>query len=139
MGRVARPGSTVAAYVWDFAAGRSTNWPFIRGMRQIGVDVPKAPGTEDSSIDALGSLFERAGFDEVTTRSIDVSLSYSSFEDFWQSQVQPFTPNGKAIAALQEADRAKLVDAVKAALPSAPDGSITYSARANAVKARVPR
>jgi SAM-dependent methyltransferase len=28
MRRVARPGGTVAGYVWDFAAGRGTAWPF---------------------------------------------------------------------------------------------------------------
>ena len=68
-------------------------------------------------------------------RSIDVSLSYNNFEDFWHSQVPPFTPNGKAIAALRET---KLVEAVRAILPSDPDGSIAYSARANAVKGRTP-
>jgi hypothetical protein len=107
-------------------------------MRQIGMEVPKVPGSEDSSIEALRSLFEQTGFEEVTTRPIDVSLSFTSFEDFWQSQVSPFTPNGKAIATLREADRAELVEAVRAILPSLPDGSIAYSTRANAVKGRVP-
>jgi hypothetical protein len=73
-------------------------------MRQIGMEVPEVPGTEDSSIEALRSLFEQTGFKAVTTRTIDVSLSYNDFEDFWQSQVPPFTPNGKAIAVLREID-----------------------------------
>jgi hypothetical protein len=66
-------------------------------------------------------------------------LPYRNFEDFWQSQVPPFTPNGKAVAALRESDRAKLIEAVRAILPSDPDGGIAYSARANAVKGRVPK
>jgi ubiquinone/menaquinone biosynthesis C-methylase UbiE len=138
MRRVGRPGSAVAAYVWDFAAGQGTAWPLTHGLRQISVEVAKVPGTEDSSTDALRSLFERAGFEEITTRSIDASLPYSSFEDFWQSQVPPFTPHGKAVAALRESDRAKLIETVRAILPSGPDGGIAYSARANAVKGRVP-
>ena len=138
MHRVGRRRAVVAAYVWDFAAGQSTSWPLARGMRQIGMEVPKTPGSEDSSIEALRSLFEQANFEAVTARPIDVLLSYTNFEDFWQSQVSPFTPNGKAIATLRQADRAKLVEAVRAILPDHPDGSIAYSTRANAVKGRVP-
>jgi ubiquinone/menaquinone biosynthesis C-methylase UbiE len=139
MRRVSSPGSAVAAYVWDFAAGRGTAWPLARGMRQIGMEVPKVPGTEDSSIEALRSLFEQAGFEEISTQSIDVSVPYNNFEDFWQSQVPPFTSNGKIVAALRETDRAKLIEAVRTALPIDPDGGIAYSARANAVKGRVPK
>jgi SAM-dependent methyltransferase len=138
MRRVGSRGGSVSGYVWDFAAGRSTAWPLARGMRQIGMEVPKVPGTEDSSIEALRSRFEQAGFDEIATRAIEISVRYDNFDDFWQSQVPPFTPNGKAIAALQQAERARLVEAVRVALPRDPDGGFGYSARANAVKARVP-
>jgi ubiquinone/menaquinone biosynthesis C-methylase UbiE len=138
MRRVARPGGTVAGYVWDFAAGRGTAWPLVRGMREIGVEVPRVPGTEDSSIEALQSLFERAGCQDVAVRSIEVAQTFSSFDDLWTSQVPPYTPNGKAIASLSEAERARLAEAVRAVLPIRPDGSIIYAAVANAVKARVP-
>jgi hypothetical protein len=40
------------------------------------------------------------------------------------------------IAALSETDREKVIESVRARLPAGPDGRITYSARANAVKAR---
>jgi hypothetical protein len=45
---------------------------------------------------------------------------------------------GKRIAALSETDREKLIDWVRARLPAGPDGRITYSARANAIKALAP-
>jgi ubiquinone/menaquinone biosynthesis C-methylase UbiE len=138
MRRVARRGGTVAGYVWDFAAGRGTAWPLARGMRETGIEVPRVPGTEDSSLEALERLFKQAGYEEIAVRSFEATLGYSSFEDFWTSQVPPFTPNGKVINALSEAARAGLRAAVRAALPIAPDGSLAYSARANAVKARVP-
>jgi hypothetical protein len=41
------------------------------------------------------------------------------------------------VAALSEGDRGTLIESVRALLPSRPDGSITHSARANAIKARV--
>ena len=43
------------------------------------------------------------------------------------------------VAALSEADRAALKDAVRAQVPASPDGKIAYGARANAVKGRAPR
>lgn len=138
MCRVGRPGGLVAAYVWDFAGGRGTAWPLAHGMRKIGMDVPMVPGAADTSVDALRSLFERAGLTDIATRPIEVTVAYSSFDDFWQSQVPPFTPNGKAIAALNKTDRAKLAEAVQVALPTDSEGGIAYSACANAIKARVP-
>jgi ubiquinone/menaquinone biosynthesis C-methylase UbiE len=138
MRRVSRPGGVVAAYVWDFATERGTAWPLARGMRQIGMEVPAVPGATYSSLDVLRLLFDQAGLEDIATRPIDITVTYSSFTDFWQSQVPPFTLNGKAIAALQEADHARLVQAVRAALPTDSQGQIAYPARANAIKARVP-
>ena len=138
MRRVSRPGGTVAAYVWDFAGRRGTAWPFARSMRELGIDAPNVPGTAELSIDGLTTLFETAGLEAIATRWFDVTIAFPSFDDFWQSQTPPFTPNGKAIAALPAAERAKLADAVRAAVPARPDGSVAYSARANAIKAHVP-
>jgi hypothetical protein len=46
---------------------------------------------------------------------------------------------GKLVAAMSEADRGALKDAVRAQVPASPDGTIAYAARANSVKGRVPR
>ena len=46
--------------------------------------------------------------------------------------------HGQEIAALSETDREKVIDWVWARLPAGPDGRITYSARANAIKALAP-
>jgi hypothetical protein len=88
----------IAAYVWDFAAGRATSWPLTRGMCQIGMELPKVPGSEDSSIETLRSLFERAGFETVTTRPIRRLIDIHEFRRFLAFQISPFTHNGKAIA-----------------------------------------
>lgn len=138
MRRVARAGGIVAGYVWDFTAELSPSGPFRLGMRQIVADVPVLPGTEDSGLGALGSLFERAGFEEIATRSIDVTITFPGFEDFWLAQTPSYSPTTKMIAAMTKSDRIRLIEAVRAGLPNRPDGSIEYSARANAIKARVP-
>jgi hypothetical protein len=74
---------------------------------------------------------------DIGRRTIDVTMSFSDFNEFWRSQTPSYTSTGKMIAALSETDREKVIDSVRARLPASPDGRITYSARANAVKARV--
>jgi SAM-dependent methyltransferase len=138
MRHVVRPGGLVAGYVWDFAGERSPSWPLRHGMRQCGVNAPDAPGARDSTLDALTSLFEQAGFESVATMSIDVTVSFADFDLFWQAQTPSYSPITKTIAAMTKGDRGRLIDAVRAGLPLRPDGRIEYSARANAIKASVP-
>jgi hypothetical protein len=48
----------------------------------------------------------------------------------------PFSPSGKTVAKLTDAQRAKLREVMRDTLTAAPDGSITYAATAMAGKAR---
>jgi ubiquinone/menaquinone biosynthesis C-methylase UbiE len=138
MRRVARPGGIVAAYVWDFTPELSPSGPFRLGMRQIVADMPTLPGTEDSCLGALRSLFGHAGLEEIATRTIDVTVSFPDFEEFWLAQTPSYSPTTKMIAAMTETDRMRLIASVQGRLPVRPDGRIEYSARANAIRARVP-
>jgi ubiquinone/menaquinone biosynthesis C-methylase UbiE len=138
MRRVARAGGIVAGYVWDFAAELSPSGPLRRGMRRFGADVPELPGSRDSTIGALSSLFEQAGFEKIAARTIEVTLPYSGFADFWQAQTPSYLPTTKLIAAMTTGEREQLMEAVRAGLPAGPEGRVEYSVRANAIKARVP-
>jgi ubiquinone/menaquinone biosynthesis C-methylase UbiE len=138
MRRVARRGGTVAGYVWDFAAGLAPNAPLGRGMRRLGAEVPRVIGTDDSTLEGLTQLFERVGFEAIATRTIDVTLAFPDFDNFWRGQTPNFNPLTRAIMALPNADHARLIESVRASLPPASDGSISYSARANAINATVP-
>ena len=115
MRRVARPGGLIAGYVWDFAGERGPNFPLRRGLQQIGIKPPIAPGTEDSRLEALDRLLDQAGLQEITTRTIDVTESFSDFNDFWRAQTPSFSPATKIIAALPEPDRARLIECVRRA------------------------
>ena len=138
MRRVARRSGVVAGYVWDFAAELGPSRPLRAGMRGVGLEPRGQSGTEDTSLAALRSLFERAGFETIETRAIDVSLDFSNFDQYWRAQTPPLHPNVKAMAALTEKDRAKVIDLARAELMTRSDGSITTSSRASAIKARVP-
>jgi ubiquinone/menaquinone biosynthesis C-methylase UbiE len=138
MRRVARQRGVVAAYIWDLAGERGPSWPLVMGMREIGVSAPRIVGANASSLEALRSLFEKSGCEEVALRAIDITTHFSSFDDFWQSQTWPLAVNGQVIAALEPKERARLAAAVQAIVPTRSDGSIAVSARANAIKAQAP-
>lgn len=139
MRRVARPGGMVAGYVWDFAEELSPSGPLRKAMRRFGAEVPAIPGGEASRLTALRGLFEDAGLEAIEARTIDVCLAYADFADFWQAQTPGYAPTSKVIAAMKDSERKRLMHAVQSALPSGPNGSIEYCARANAIKARAPR
>jgi len=125
-----------SALVINFIAERPRA---LAEMRRLGADVPGIPGTEASRLEALRALFLEAGLEQIETRTVDVCLAYADFTDFWESQTPDYQPTTKIIAQMKPSERTRLMHAVQAALPAGPNGSIEYCARANAIKARVPR
>jgi SAM-dependent methyltransferase len=137
MRRVGRSSGVIAGYVWDFAGERGPNWPLRLGMREIGAEVPRPAGAGDTALAALSSLFAGAGLEGIVTRTIEVSMDFRDFDDFWRVHTPSLHPITKAIAELRNADRLRLFERVRAELPPGPNGNIAYSVRANAIKARV--
>ncbi len=138
MRRVGNPGGVVAGYVWDFAEERGPNSPIRFGFSQMGIKYQASVGAEGTRLQALTSLFSGVGLQDIAVRVIDVTMSFSDFNEFWQSQTPGYTQTGKIIAEMSEFEREKLTGVVRARLSAGPDGSVTCSARANAIKARVP-
>ena len=122
--------------MWDFKAELSPSGPFRLGLRDLIADVPALPGAEDSELGALRSLFERAGLAEIGTRSINVTVEFPEFDTFWLAQTPSYAPTTKLIDTMSASDHARLIEAVRARLPTSSNGSIRYPARANAVTAR---
>jgi ubiquinone/menaquinone biosynthesis C-methylase UbiE len=139
MRRVGRMRGLVAGYVWDFNEELSPSGPFRSGMSEVVVDMPPLPGAEDSSLGALRASFACAGLEEIDTRTIEVTVSFRNFDDFWLAQTPSYSPMTKVITGMTTSERAELMEAVRAHVPSRGDGRIEYPARANAIKARVPR
>jgi ubiquinone/menaquinone biosynthesis C-methylase UbiE len=133
--RVTRRGGTIGGYVWDFAADLSPTWPMRRGLRQLGASIAPTPGDENTGLTALSALFERAGLQGVVTNSVDVTMRFADFDDFWTTQTPSFNPIAKMISKLEISRRTRLIEAVRAEVVR-PDGTVEYSARANAVSGR---
>jgi ABC-type transporter MlaC component len=70
------------------------------------------------------------------TTQIEAAQSFRNFDEYWDVQTLTVSALGKAAAKLDEAQRARLRETMRGLLPIASDDSITYSARAVALKAR---
>ena len=138
MTRVVRPGGVVATYIWDILGGGYPWEPIRIEMSAMGLTVLSPPSQEASRIEVLRDLWARAGLDAVEAREITVQRTFADFDDFWTIGVS--SPSARpTIAAMTTNDIELLKARVRARLPADATGCITYSARANAVKGRVPK
>ncbi len=137
MARVVRPGGLVATYMWEFPSG-FPHAPIAEAMKSLGMAAPERPNVAASGRDAMRDIWQRAGLTSVETEIIRIRVAFADFADYWESSTVPVGPSGKALAALTPTDRENLKAQLRATLPIAADGTISYEAFANAVKGRVP-
>ena len=138
MVRVVRPGGSVSAYAWDILGGGLPIAAVHEEMRMLGITPVLPPSVGASRIDAMRELWTRAGLIAVETREIAVKRTFADFDDYWK-----ITLTGPLIAAkvatMASNDVELLKERVRVRLPADATGSITCSARANAVKGQVPK
>jgi ubiquinone/menaquinone biosynthesis C-methylase UbiE len=139
MARVVRPGGWLATYMWDIPGGGLPLQPIHLAMQSMGIPTPNPPGFAVSRLDSMRALWEQAGLEAIDTRVIRIPVTYSDFDDFWESNSVPVGPAGKAIHDMSPSAREQLKAHLRGQLPKGPDGRISYTARANAVKGQVPR
>lgn len=140
MRRVARPGGTVATYVWDYAAGMTlltTFWDAAVSLAPAAAAWDERARFEGSRPDPLRALFTRAGLHGVELEGIVVPLDFAGFDDYWAPFLRGTGPAAAYAATLDDAGRAALEDALRARLPTDDDGSIHLAARAWAVRGTV--
>ena len=138
MARVVCPGGIVTAYAWDILGGGFPYEVMKVEMRGLGVEVPEAPNLSAARIDAMLDLWTGAGLDAVETREITVQRTFADFDDYWAT-ILGGPSAGPKLATMASEDIALLKVRMRARLPADATGRITCSARANAVKGRVPK
>jgi SAM-dependent methyltransferase len=138
MARVVRPGGCVATYMWDVPGGGLPLEPIYAAMRALGLPRQYPTNVAVSRQDGMRALWEQAGLEAIETREIRITVAYSSFDDFWDSNTVPVGPVGKAVADLTPPVRDQLKTHLRERLPRDASGRISYGAYANAVKGRVP-
>jgi hypothetical protein len=88
--------------------------------------------------EALAVLFGGAGLSPVEVTAIDIATPFPSFEDYWRPLLGGQGPAPRYVVALDEPARTRLRDRLREVIPRRADGSISLTARAWAVRARVP-
>ncbi len=137
MARVVCPDGTVAAYAWDMVGGGFPYEALQVEMRAMGIAVPAPPSPGASRIDAMRDLWTGAGLVAVETQETTAQRTFADFDDYWTT-IFGAPSVGSKLAAIASKDLAVLKARMHARLPADATGRITYSARANAVKGRVP-
>jgi SAM-dependent methyltransferase len=140
--RVTRAGGIVAGYTWRKSPTivDAPYGPLARAVIQIAGDVMGSPVVPEAMPEGLRAALTADGYGDIEVTTLEASQTFRDFEDYWTSQTATFShPVAKSVAALSEPDRERLRDMLRAALPAAADGTITYSARATAFKAHKNR
>jgi SAM-dependent methyltransferase len=138
MRRVTRDGGTIAAYVWDYAAGMQLMRAFWDAA--VALD-PQAAALDEGTRfpvcrrEALAELFADAGLRDVRAAAIEIPTVFESFDDYWQPFLGGQGPAPAYAVSLGEDARARLRERLRHDLPVRDDGSIALTARAWAVRA----
>jgi SAM-dependent methyltransferase len=137
MARVVRPGGWVATYMWDIPGGGTPVDPIYVEMESMGMTSVRPSNPSVSRREIMQELWEKVGLGSIETRVIRIPVTYSDFDDFWDSNTAPIGPQGKLIAGMSAKAREELRTRLRGRLADASDGRIDYESFANAVKGRV--
>ncbi len=136
MVRVVKPGGSVSAYAWDVTGGGLPGAPFTQEFRALGLPPAVIPSADASRLDVMTALWEQAGVREIETTAIGVQRVFSSFEDYWSTNLLAPTV-GPVISRMTSDQVADVKDKVRSRVRADSSGQIIYEARANAVKGLV--
>jgi SAM-dependent methyltransferase len=134
MKRVTRPGGVVVACVWDHGGGNGPLSPLWDAARELDPDVTgeaRQMGTREGD---LATLFASVGLREVEETALPVSVEHPTFEEWWEPFTLGVGPAGAYVARLDDDDRTRLRERLRAVLPPAP---FTLPARAWAARGTV--
>jgi SAM-dependent methyltransferase len=141
MKRVARPGGTVAAYVWDYAG----KMELMRYFWDAAVELNPGVRSLDEGVrfplctpQSLEEVFRKVGLRDVGVTAIDIDTQFGNFDDYWTPFLGGQGPAPTYAMSLDDDSRGRLRELIRKRLPMQPDGSIPLIARAWAVRGTVP-
>lgn len=140
MARVTGKGGIIGAYVWDYAG----KMELMRFFWDAAVKLDASVTRMDEGVrfplcrpEALAELFAGAGLEQIEVTAIDIPTPFASFEDYWRPFLGGQGPAPAYAMSLDESARVRLRESIKERIPVLPDGSISMTARAWAIRARV--
>jgi SAM-dependent methyltransferase len=140
MRRVTRPGGTVAACTWD-RDGLEMSAVFWDEAVRLDPDAearserPKRLGQAGQ----LATLWDATGMQQVEETALEMSMDFTSFDDYWQPYLKGVGPGGAYVAGLPPEGRETLRHALQERLQAnRQDGPFSLRAKALAVRGVVP-
>jgi ubiquinone/menaquinone biosynthesis C-methylase UbiE len=137
MARVIRPGGGVCAYSWDILGGGFPYAALQEEMAKLGHQPLWPPSVEAARMDALRESWKGAGLIDVETNELVVQRTFADFDAFWTA-ARKGPRIAPRLSGMPGGDAERLQERLRRRLAAAADGSITYSARANAIRGRRP-
>ena len=137
MARVAHPGGTVAAYVWDYAEGMQVLrhfWDAAGALDPRARELDEGRRFQLCKPEPLRKLFRTAGLQEVEVSAIDVPTVFRNFDEYWSPFLSAQAPAPSYAKSLSEEHRAMLRERIRTSLPIDSEGKIHLIARAWAVR-----
>lgn len=129
--RVTRRGGVIAGCVWDYGGDRGPASTFWRAVRMLDGDADDESGLPGARAGHLAELFTRAGLAEVAEATLEASVDFASFDEWWDPYMLGVGPPGAYVARLDADARAELESNCRQLLPPAP---FTLTAHAWAVR-----
>ncbi|MCC6455397.1 MAG: methyltransferase domain-containing protein [Caldilineaceae bacterium] len=137
MRRAVRTGGMVALYVWDYARKMQLMrhfWNAAATLDPAANELDEGRRFPICNPAPLASLFEAAGLTQVEVRPLDIDTDFRNFDDYWLPFLGGQGPAPGYVMSLSAERHAALRERIRAALPTALDGSIPLVARAWAVR-----
>lgn len=136
--RVLRPDGVAAACVWDFAEGMQMLRLFWDSALAIDPTAPDEARTLRFGREGeIAEWLLTAGFLDVTETTLDVSSTYSSFEELWEGFLAGIGPAGSYCVSLTEEQRLALRQELFHRVGS-PTGPFSLAAKARCASGRSP-
>ncbi|MFT3872500.1 MAG: methyltransferase domain-containing protein [Nocardioides sp.] len=134
MGRVLRPGGTVAASVWDHGGGEGPLVGFWRAVLDLDPTAEDEGALAGARPGQLAELAVAAGLSDVDERELWIEVGFDTFEEWWTPFTLGVGPAGAYVAGLDAVRREALRAHCAERLPEPP---FTLRARAWCVLASV--
>jgi ubiquinone/menaquinone biosynthesis C-methylase UbiE len=138
LARVTKPGGVVAMCMWPLGEGMEFLDVLHRAQTAVAPDHPSVSAVRlYRSEPELIELFTGAGFDEIETGTLAVSVEYADFSEFWDSVSGGSGPIGEFLASSDAATLERFHDELRNVVAERGE-PFTLTGRAHAIRGRVP-